>query len=67
MTAATWTCPTCATATVSQFRPTCGERPLVARHLETHGLTLEAYAPAFDNALALHARSLMILIFCTAG
>jgi hypothetical protein len=159
MTAVAWTCPTCATANVSQFCPTCGERSLdereltlrglatqifhaltsvdgrlirtfvrllrhpgdltvaylqgqrkayigpvplyfmanvvffavesllganifstsldyhlnrqpwdswartlVSRHLETHGLALEAYAPVFDSALRLHAHSLVILM-----
>jgi hypothetical protein len=35
---------------------------LVARHLDTHGLTLEEYAPVFDSALRLHAHSLIILM-----
>jgi hypothetical protein len=35
---------------------------LVSRHLETNGLTLEAYAPIFNSALTLHARSLIIVM-----
>ncbi len=35
---------------------------LVARHLESAGTTLAAYTPVFDQALSLHARSLIILM-----
>jgi hypothetical protein len=35
---------------------------LVPRRLEALGTTLEAYAPVFDRALTLHARSLIILM-----
>ena len=35
---------------------------LVARHLGSAGTTLEVYAPVFDQALSLHARSLIILM-----
>jgi hypothetical protein len=35
---------------------------LVSRHLEARSITLENYAPIFDNALSLHARSLIILM-----
>jgi hypothetical protein len=46
MTAGTWTCPTCATATASQFCPTCGERSL-----DEHALTLRALATQIFHAL----------------
>ncbi len=35
---------------------------LVPRRLEQLGTTLDAYAPVFDRAVALHARSLIILM-----
>lgn len=35
---------------------------LVPRRLEALGTTLDAYAPVFDRALTLHARSLIILM-----
>jgi len=35
---------------------------LVSRHLEAAGTTLEAYAPVFDRALGMHARSLVIVM-----
>ncbi len=35
---------------------------LVARHLAARHTTLEAYAPRFDAAIALHARSLILLM-----
>jgi len=35
---------------------------LVAERLATRGTTLELYAPIFDQAIALHARSLIILM-----
>jgi hypothetical protein len=37
-------------------------RTLVAGRIAALGTTVEAYAPAFDAALALHARSLIILM-----
>ena len=37
-------------------------RELVARHVESAGTTLAAYRPVFDQALSLHARSLIILM-----
>ena len=43
MTAATWTCPTCATANVSQFCPTCGERSLDERELTLRGLATQIF------------------------
>jgi hypothetical protein len=35
---------------------------LVARHMEERGTTLAAYAPVFDRAVLLHAKSLIILM-----
>jgi len=35
---------------------------LVARHLESTHVTLEAYAPVFNRAVALHAKSLVIVM-----
>jgi hypothetical protein len=35
---------------------------LIARHLETAHTTLDLYAPVFDEAVALHAKSLIILM-----
>jgi Protein of unknown function (DUF3667) len=35
---------------------------LVAAHLASHHTTLDAYAPRFDGAVALHARSLILLM-----
>ncbi len=35
---------------------------LVARHLEATGIPLTSYTPVFDQALSLHARSLIILM-----
>jgi uncharacterized membrane protein len=35
---------------------------LVARELASHHTTAEAYAPRFDGAIALHARSLILLM-----
>ena len=37
-------------------------RPLVARRMASLGTTIELYAPRFDAALALHARSLILLM-----
>jgi hypothetical protein len=39
-----------------------GAQRLVARRLETTHRTLESYAPVFNRAMALHARSLIILM-----
>ena len=46
MTASTWTCPTCRTAVVARFCPSCGERPI-----EEHELTLRGLAAQIFNAL----------------
>jgi hypothetical protein len=46
MTASAWTCPTCRTAVVTRFCPSCGERPL-----EHHELTLRGLATQIFNAL----------------
>lgn len=35
---------------------------LVVRHLESAGTTLAAYTPVFDQAMSLHARSLIIVM-----
>jgi hypothetical protein len=36
--------------------------PMVARKLEASGTPLETYAPVFDSAVAVHAKSLIILM-----
>ena len=73
-----WTCPTCGRLVTTRFCGTVFSSPLdshlhhqdwsafaqarVARKLEASDTTLERYAPAFDSAVVVHAKSLIILM-----
>jgi hypothetical protein len=61
MSAPVWTCPSCATAVVSHFCPSCGERSPDERELTLHGLASQIFQSltSIDGKLL---RSFMLLM-----